>query len=779
MKGRRAWPAAWIAVIVGLVLAAAAGARPAGAEAAEQDAQSLWESFFGAPLPALTPEPAPPPPPPPPVLPADIVVENGTLRMTVRADDAAITVQPIGAAAGAGVWQSDPLGPDEEAVNDYWTQRLRSPVGLDYWENERIRTEFADPHEHIAGVTELPDGVRLDYRFDRPGISFSVVYRLGPDYLEITIPAESIKEAKPETPLVSITPLPFFGAARLGDPGYLVLPDGPGVMISFARDLSRRDQRRSVYGEIREELDALGPVLYGRLSLPVYGIVREHDGLLAVLTEGAAEATIGFVSSPEVVFTAANAQFLYRKPYRDLLRRDRVPERFDPYDRQIRYYFLPAAPDGVTYVDLAKRYRRYLMEEKGVRPLSERLGVAPRLEAELGAMQIRLFGGIKKRWERFAPLLVGTTFREAGEILTALIDAGVRKPALTLTGWTRGGMYGALPRKLPPDPTLGGRAGLSALIERASELGVPVGLEDNPLDAVPSSPDFSREDVVKDELELPITRFSLFRRSYLISPARVGRFAERDYPDYAGLGLTGGLTLRYIANGVLPDGDGEHPVTRRESLAAWSELARRAREVFGAVTVRGQAGYLIGSVDRMLDVPVSSDGFWYEDATVPFFEIAVRGLLQYGLEATNLRLDGTYQFLKMVEFGAVPWATLTYRRPTLWRGTPYRELFSSDFRDWTEQLAYEYSLVYERLRPLLFDFIDDHHLLAREVTETRYASGARAIVNYSSTPYTLQLAACERVWAAGTPTGYLATAEAGSSPATLTLPPRGYAVVGP
>lgn len=768
-----------------------AGALGRPAQAAEGEAEDLWQSFFGFPTLEESPaQPLPPPPPPPPVLPADITVQSAGLRLLVHKEDAAIEVKPLGSTDPKAAWRSDALGPDGQAVNEYWIKRLRSPVSVDVWNNGRTRTEFADPREHIAGVTRLADRVQMDFRFDALGISFSLVLRLGPDYLEVTVPAEKIAEAKPESPLVAVTPLPFFGAARRGDPGYLVLPDGPGVMISFERDLSGRDLRRDVFGDLRDALDAPSQAAYGRLNLPVYGVVRGADGMLAVLTAGAAEAAIGFVSSPEVIYTAANAQFLFRKPYRDLLRRDRVPAAFDPYDRQIRYYFItrPAAAQtrasqgatGVSYVDLAQRYRRHLLEVEKVPPLTARAASEAQLKDELTALPVRLFGGIKKRWERFAPLIVGTTFDQAATIAADLVSAGVERPTLTLVGWTYAGQYGELPRKLPPDRTLGGRGGLAALIRKATELGVRVGLEDNPLDAFSNSPDFHRPDLLKDELRLPVRRFSLFRRSYLISPARVERFAERDYPDFRALGFSGGVTLAYIAGGSLPDGDEVHPVTRRQSIEHWRSLAARARTAFSTVTVHGQNAYLIGAVDRMLGIPVSSDGFWYEDAGIPFFQLATHGLVQYGLEATNLRLDGTYQFLKMIEFGAIPWAELTYNRPTLWQNTPYRSLFSSDYRDWQKQLGYEYQLVYKQLAPLLLQFIDDHRLLAPDVTQTRYADGTRVVVNYGSNSFALPLARGERLQVAGSPAGFSEESGSTSRPgqAAVRVPGRSFAVVG-
>ena len=75
--------------------------------------------------------------------------------------------------------------------------------------------------------------------------------------------------------------------------------------------------------------------------------------------------------------------------------------------------------------------------------------------------------------------------------------------------------------------------------------------------------------------------------------------------------------------------------------------------------------------DHVMNAPAASSYFDMTDAAVPFYQIALSGIVPYALPASNLAPSPDAMFLKAVETGAGLSNAWMYRDPSLLKDTDY------------------------------------------------------------------------------------------------------------
>ena len=153
-----------------------------------------------------------------------------------------------------------------------------------------------------------------------------------------------------------------------------------------------------------------------------------------------------------------------------------------PVDYAVRLLFLPEGKD--TYSDMAVTYRDYLMQRG--------------LTADVGeqTIAIDLFLSAPEKGLLFDTQRTVTTLAQAGEIIDIFAEAGVKQVKYALKGWTKGG-YGHWPDALPVERSVGKNSDLTALAQKAAELGSTLSLTANFVEADTDTRSYSkRNDVV-------------------------------------------------------------------------------------------------------------------------------------------------------------------------------------------------------------------------------------------------------------------------------------------
>lgn len=159
--------------------------------------------------------------------------------------------------------------------------------------------EVARDHESF-GITPPSENREL--------FKISVEYLLDGDSFIARVPIDAIEapgerkvydyskklyQTLPAMPITRVQLLPAFFAAKAGEQGYLFVPDGSGAIIEFETPKGAKGvYNQPVYGADLALAGGAENEKIEQIYMPVYGIVRGSDAVLAVIESGDAYASI-------------------------------------------------------------------------------------------------------------------------------------------------------------------------------------------------------------------------------------------------------------------------------------------------------------------------------------------------------------------------------------------------------------------------------------------------------------------------------------------------------
>ncbi|WP_274362125.1 DUF5696 domain-containing protein [Paenibacillus thermotolerans] len=664
---------------------------------------------------------------PPPVQQSEYekIGESDRLILYFRSSDSAIKVQDK---TNGYQWKSAVSLDDVETDgNELWTASSQSIFHMTYTDPSLPALETQETNSVIEqpslSTTPMDNGILVHYELPRLKISFDMSFQLKGDALDVTIPAESIKESKNNW-IMSIAPLPFFGAASDHQQGYAFYPDGPGAISYFKSNHPNylNPYKASVYGPDtitfnyfnRREQSAL---------LPVFGLKVEDNAFLGMITDGEYDANVLYSPSGYLInLNRVSSEFVYRRDYEAVKRNGNLTKQAEKElireDHTVRYVFFSG--DDADYSRMAAAYRNFLVDEKGLKSRIQQGDPIP--------YGLDLLTGIKKHQILIDAYISTTTFSQAQSIMEDLKKRGVERISANLLGWTGKG-YLEYPSDGKPAPELGGMSGLQKLSDFTKKNGYQLFLQDNFIEAWKNSGGFStRTDVVKGANHFAVTdRFN--EMFYLNARKRNLAFQNHYLDPLSKLNITG-INFDGIGSLVYYDYNDDYPLLREGTAKQWLEMMDTSRKQFGGAAVVGGNGYGILMADRVFDAPMDDSGYFFTDEVVPFYQMVLHGYVPYSGNPQNLFYDPDLQYLKMVEYGYMPYYQLTADHSEELKDTYYSDLFSSDYDNWVDRSVEQYKEMNERLRPLWPQTIVGHRKVQSDVYETTYEDGTRVIVNY-------------------------------------------------
>ena len=559
------------------------------------------------------------------------------------------------------------------------------------------------------------------------GLAFRIEYALSENRLELRIPISKIKERDENFRLLSITPLSKFGFVTTGEKGYMLLPNYSGVICRFNKKVSRKHSDM-VYMHQSQWEDFT--------DMPVFGAVHNDSAYVGIITKGEFDTeVITEIHQGKDKFNCIYPCFHYRYGKADEI---------DKVDRIVKYCFL--SKKEANYAGMAKTYRNYLLKERKLKPIKEKIVKNPALRYFYNAHYINLILGGAKEYGAAYPKTDGkgkfhlySTFAETKKVIGEIKKAGIDKAILMLEYWTLDGGDGAYPTKFPVDPRLGTEKELRQLIQYAKSLGYHVNNWDNYADAYKISPDWSPSHIMKDRDGWLVKGGAWAGgQAYIMCPQEALKFAQRDLPRMKKAGFNG---VWYIDAMIQPpricyDKHHSHSATRRAYGEGLKKIARLAGKFFGGCVIENAVDFMSDSIDSIISLRISLPPFaketelgrYFIDKFVPFYQIAYHGIIRYHFGAPGDTPNAKEQFLKEIEYGAMPKAEILYKK----RKPRYAECY---YKKWLPIIKKQYKVLCEELGYLQLEFIESHKEIASDVFETIYSDGTRVVVNYRKKEY--------------------------------------------
>lgn len=688
------------------------------------------------------------------------LAERGTGSLWLEPSAGQIAVRT----AAGELWLSNPtqeaLAADQ--TKGTWKTNLTSPLIVTYWDKDKRLSNtmnLADAKGAVAWRA-LPDGVGVRYTLTAIGVTVYLEYTLDDRGLSVHMPQEGVTESG-SAQIVNLSVLPFFGAVAAGEDGYLFVPDGPGGLIEF--DHRRADVTAPydypVYG--RDEAIPEPGAVYNRtdIAYPVFGMKRGERGFIAVLEEGAASANIvAMPAGMRTGFHTVYPKFVWRQYYSqqkglDANNRQNVYE--DALSAQaftIRYLFLGAGQSD--YVGMAKRYRQYLTDERGASAggaasadASAATDATAAKTAESGKPPLILdfmMAASEQPTLLGSKTIVVTTFDEVRQIVDDLYDSGVRRMQVSLRGWQHGGFSGSIPKRFPLADGLGGTDAFRTLQSDLTAKGIRLTLSD---DLLIGNDGFGTGFSAKSGAAREITGKAMkFSQSYdfgnqslyyyPISPQLIlNRYLPAALTHWEQMGVGGIMQVDEYADGLYSDYNAGQYSSREQTAAAMNRMYDEIRGRVGWVGSSRAYAFSIGHVDLFTYFPLEYNYDLIVTEQVPFYPIALHGLIPYTSGPGNLRTDPQTALLREIEYGALPYYSLSAGDVRDLQRTTYAGFISGQYALVKQQLLTEYEQFAVAGADVWSQPIDGHRKLAEGVYETRYANRARVVVNYNETAY--------------------------------------------
>jgi hypothetical protein len=190
------------------------------------------------------------------------------------------------------------------------------------------------------------------------------------------------------------------------------------------------------------------------------------------------------------------------------------------------------------------------------------------------------------------------------------------------------------------------------------------------------------------------------------------------------------MAFRCMASVLAGDFNEDKHVTREAAMNKRVDFLSRLRENETGIWLNYGFSFAAPFANVITGMPVSDQGFAITDVPVPFYQIALHGLIPFAGRPLNLAEDYSYHYLRSVESGAslffsfmnVPTADLSVTR--------YRVYFANEFERWANLANEIYSRYENNFSHLYNQFITDHQILSRDgVSVTVYEDGTRVYVN--------------------------------------------------
>ena len=579
----------------------------------------------------------------------------------------------------------------------------------------------------------------------KPVFNITLRYILDGGDFVVEVPYDEIRYRN-SFPITSLTVLPMFGAAGVQDEGFMFVPEGGGALINLNNGkLSQNSYYANMYGwdyaTFRNEV-----VNETKNTFPVFGMAKNGGSFICIMegasSYGSVQADISMRYN-SYNWVCARYTVLHGDQYNVSNKTGTLVYMFEkqiPSDtvRQ-RYRFV----DSASYVDMAKSYGDYLRD------------VYPELRnADVNAdmpVSVELVGAIDKTVVKFGmpvdSVVATTTFSQATDIIRDLVRDNVKNLNVRMTGWSNGGVKQKVLTSVKVVGELGGSKGMELLINDAKNTGAALYFDGiscfaynsglfqgfipfrdaaryttrEQVSIVPYSPITYRGDDDQDSFYLVQPKYAQRSTDNLINA-----LAERKAYGVAFRDIGNLLSADYYANDM---------VTREQVKQMNINSLKQAKAAGEAVMIKEGYDYAMPYADIITDMDLNGVEYSILDASVPFYQIALHGAVNYTGKPINLSNDWQTEFLRCAEYGAGLNFTFMAENTKVLQDTFHSGYFGANYSAWKDDAVKLISDYQAAMTGLNGQRITNHEMLDTGVTATTYEGGAKVYVNYGMEDY--------------------------------------------
>ena len=666
-----------------------------------------------------------------------LIAQNNNYALYVNEDDLSIAVL----CKANGKYMESSISYDDGKNNKTWLGAMKSALVLNLIYSN-VDTKQADliNDDVTKKITYNDAGFSADVYWSKYKIGMTLKVTLNDDGVTAEIPDESITEGDSGYYIGSISMYQYMGNTYLGEKeGYMLIPDGNGALIYLDNKEGRFNSGYSatVYGTDQGFVDSEVVTLLwdkyetltdaNKVIAPVFGMAHTAEGIayLAVIEEGAGRAAIeANPNGVSIDYNRVYARFIQRRLYNQptgntassssikMTESDRSHS-----DLKIRYIFLSG--DNAGYCGMANAYRSYLLANGG-------------LSAKEDSYHTRIdfLGTERENWVIGTSAVVMTTIDDIREIYGELKAEGITDILSVYKGWQKGGLYNVPVKSYSADSKIGGTKKLTALMKELEDTTVQFYLYNDVLRINPDEQNatFNIMKKINKRKMTEKTYRDVYEEFNILTPERSRLLINRFVKDFSKK-ASARLAVAGITNNIYSYTYSNKTYTRFDCAESYADLLAEADEKAELVLEQPFA-YLWRYADAYLDMPVYTSDYIYEDESVPFLSIVLKGVIPVYSEYVNFEANKQEFLLKLVETGTYPSFYITKENSSDLIYTNSSDIYSSQYsiyKDTITAYAKELQAVNEKVSG---SYIVGHEILGNGITVVTYDNGVRIYLNY-------------------------------------------------
>lgn len=668
----------------------------------------------------------------------ELVTENESMELYF--DPGRVQIKVVDKKTGTN-WNSNPLDAEEDKIAFGQNKSaVRSLIDVTYVDEQGsfyTVNNFMGSVQDGTYTYEYKDhGVYVNFQFDKQDFEIPCFFGIENDRLIARILNDQMKQHGIHR-VSSIALLPYFGAGSLEDEGYMVVPDGCGALIRFNNQKQTyQSYMQRVYGKNLAVNQQTSLLCEQNATMPIFGIKKNQDAFLAVITKGEYQAEIradvsrkisgnNTVYSSVVYIQTENNTLMANSSHEE------IATMLSPQDNQfpqyeVSYFFLEKEAD---YSDMAQRYQTYLLEEKGMKENAQ-VQKAMNLNFIGGIMKNKTFLGVP-----YQSVEALSSFAGVNDIVTEL---GSNSMLVSMTNIANGGTKSKVPTKVTFENALGGKKGYEQLVESLSNNEIPFYPIYNPIHIWKSGNGYSTYQAARNvtqslaiQYEYSLTtglKETTKPYSYLVSPPYAPEITKKMGEsllknEMKTVGLSG------IGDSIYADYRKDN-ISRNESGELFVQALETIEESVDSVLLEGAYSYAFPYADVITQVPVYSSKYDIEDEEIPLYQMVASGYLALYSEPLNMVGNVRDMMLRAVEFGVSPSFLLTEQNENALKNTDYLNYYAVSYENWKDEIQ-EVAIEIDAMRDLWGKKIINHEVTEDGIRITTYENGEKVYVNYS------------------------------------------------
>ena len=581
---------------------------------------------------------------------------------------------------------------------------------------------------------------------DKPEFNVVIRYSLDGRSLVVKVPFDNIAY-RPAFPIVRLDILPFMGAGGLNDEGYIFVPDGSGAVINFNNGkYNQIAYNISVFGW-DEAMPREAMVSDNKAVFPAFGIHKNGNALLCVIEEGSAYANV------RADVSGRNCSYNSVYPWFSMVH-GAVMDISGRSDRAVYLYEkeLPAGENIVLryticeesgYTGMAKEYRSQILK-KHPSLNGRKVNDVP--------IAVEMVGAVNKTQHRIGipvdrPLKL-TSYKEMKNMIDDFAGFGWKNVNLKINGWFNRSVDHSVPTKIKLISDLGSKRNFRDIIAAADNNNYKLFPEVdflfikdigffNPYSLYRDSARY----VNRKRIEKYPYSFVWFgertrwgKLSQVVRPASMMSMIDGFVKKSSKLDINN-IAFRNIGAKLSGDYHEKRIVSREAAMNMRYKKLEELNSAGVGILIHTGFEYTLPWADIIVDIPVNDQGFGITDYAVPFYQIALHGLVPYTGRAINLAEDYSKNLLKSIESGAGLYFSFMTEETSILQETKFRQFYANEYEKWVKDADALYRKFSAQFGHLYSQAIIGHQVLSPDVTLTEYEDGTRVIVNISNNAF--------------------------------------------